>query len=244
MQKTTSTMPDVFGKALLDFQEGNYTEDITTYSSLDEEDVIPVPYLFRDFKDMPKIEQKALQMARGKVLDIGCGAGSHSLYLQKKGLAVTALDNSEGAIKVSKERGVNSTVQCDIMEYSEEQFDTLLLLMNGIGLAGKLKNLTSFLTHLASLLMPNGQILLDSSDIIYMFEEDEDGGYWIPNDGNYYGEVEFTMAYKGLQSEPFDWVYVDYNTLQNAAFANGLDCELIVEGEHYDYLAILTLKKQ
>ncbi|WP_090293802.1 class I SAM-dependent methyltransferase [Flagellimonas zhangzhouensis] len=237
-------MPDVFGKALLDFQEGNYTEDITTYSSLDEEDVIPVPYLFRDFKDMPKIEQKALQMARGKVLDIGCGAGSHSLYLQKKGLAVTALDNSEGAIKVSKERGVNSTVQCDIMEYSEEQFDTLLLLMNGIGLAGKLKNLTSFLTHLASLLMPNGQILLDSSDIIYMFEEDEDGGYWIPNDGNYYGEVEFTMAYKGLQSEPFDWVYVDYNTLQNAAFANGLDCELIVEGEHYDYLAILTLKKQ
>lgn len=237
-------MPDVFGKALMDYQIGNYTEDIITYSSLDEEDVIPVPYLFRDFKDMPKIEQKALQMARGKVLDIGCGAGSHSLYLQKKGLDITALDNSEGAIKVSKERGVNSTVQCDIMEYSEEKFDTLLLLMNGIGLAGKLKNLTSFLTHLASLLMSNGQILLDSSDIIYMFEEDEDGGYWIPNDGNYYGEVEFTMGYKGIQSEPFDWVYVDYNTLQNACEANGLHCELIVEGEHYDYLAKLTLKKQ
>lgn len=237
-------MPNVFGKALMDYQKGNYTEDITTYSSLDEEDVIPVPYLFRDFKDMPKIEQKALQMARGKVLDIGCGAGSHSLYLQKKGMDVTALDNSEGAIKVSKERGVISTVQCDIMEYSDEQFDTLLLLMNGIGLAGKLKNLTSFLTHLASLLMPNGQILLDSSDIIYMFEEDEDGGYWIPNDGNYYGEVEFTMTYTGLKSEPFDWVYVDYNTLQNACEANGFNCELIVEGEHFDYLAKLTLKKQ
>ncbi|GLU43900.1 bifunctional 2-polyprenyl-6-hydroxyphenol methylase/3-demethylubiquinol 3-O-methyltransferase UbiG [Allomuricauda sp. NBRC 101325] len=237
-------MPDVFGTALMDYQKGNYTEDITTYSSLDEEDVIPVPYLFRDFKEMPKLEQKALQLAHGKVLDVGCGAGSHSLYLQKKGLEVTALDSSPGAISVAKDRGVISTVQDDIMDYSQEKFDTLLLLMNGIGLAGKLKNLTSFLTHLASLLLPNGQILLDSSDIIYMFEEDEDGGYWIPNDGNYYGEVEFKMAYKGLQSLPFDWVYVDYNTLQNAAFANGLDCELLVEGEHYDYLAKLTLQKQ
>ncbi|WP_375325261.1 class I SAM-dependent methyltransferase [Flagellimonas sp. GZD32] len=237
-------MPDVFGKALLDFQKGNYTEDITTYSSLDEEDVIPVPYLFRNYKEMPAIEQKALQLAHGKVLDIGCGSGSHSLYLQKKGLDVTALDSSEGAITVTKERGVMSTVQQDIMQYSNEKFDTLLLLMNGIGLAGKLKNLTSFLTHLASLLQPKGQILLDSSDIIYMFEQDDDGGYWIPNDGNYYGEVEFTMSYKGLQSEPFNWVYVDYNTLQNACEANGLNCELIVEGEHYDYLAKLTLKKQ
>ncbi|MBO0343331.1 MAG: class I SAM-dependent methyltransferase [Bacteroidota bacterium] len=236
-------MADVFGMALRDYQNGEYTEDIKTYSSLDEEDVIPIPYLFRTFDEMPKIEQKALQLAYGKVLDIGAGAGSHALYLQKKGLEVTALDNSEGAIAVCKQRGLKSTVLSNIMNYSGEKYDTLLLLMNGIGLAGKLNNLSHFLQHLASLLRPYGQILLDSSDIIYMFEQDEDGGYWIPNNEAYYGEVAFTMEYKGKKNKPFYWVYIDFNTLQNACESNGFNCELVISGDHYDYLAKLTLKK-
>ena len=235
-------MADIFGKALQDYQKGQYTEDIKTYSSLDEEDVIPLPYLFRTFNEMPQIEQKALQLARGKVLDVGAGAGSHSLYLQNKGLEVTALDGSKGCIEVCQARGVESTICSPILDYSEERYDTLLLLMNGIGLAGQLKNLSGFFQHLASLLQPNGQILLDSSDIIYMFEQDEDGGYWILNDGTYYGEVQFEMEYKGQKSEPFDWVYVDFDTLQNACESNGLNCELVISGEHYDYLAKLTLK--
>ncbi|MFN3136525.1 MAG: class I SAM-dependent methyltransferase [Allomuricauda sp.] len=235
-------MADIFGKALQDYQKGQYTEDIKTYSSLDEEDVIPLPYLFRTFSEMPQIEQKALQLARGKVLDVGAGAGSHSLYLQNKGLEVTALDNSKGCIEVCQARGVESTICSPILDYSEERYDTLLLLMNGIGLAGQLKNLSGFFQHLASLLQPNAQILLDSSDIIYMFEQDEDGGYWIPNDGTYYGEVQFEMEYKGQKSEPFDWVYVDFDTLQNACESNGLNCELVISGEHFDYLAKLTLK--
>ena len=241
LQKQTRTMADVFGMALLDYQKGDYTEDIKTYSSLDEEDVIPIPYLFREFDEMPKIEQKALQLAHGKVLDIGAGAGSHALYLQNKGLDITALDSSEGCIEVCRERGVKSTVCSPILDYSDEKYDTLLLLMNGIGLSGKLNNLSRFLQHLASLLLPNGQILMDSSDIIYMFEQDEDGGYWIPNDGNYYGEVTFELEYKGQKSNAFDWVYVDFNTLRNACDSNGLNCELVISGEHYDYLAKLTL---
>lgn len=236
-------MADVFGMALLDYQKGEYTEDIKTYSSLDEADVIPVSYLFREFDEMPKIEQKALQLARGKVLDIGSGAGSHALYLQNKGFDVTALDNSEGCIAVCKERGIHSTVVSDVLDYADERYDTLLLLMNGIGLAGKLNNLSRFMQHLASLLRANGQILLDSSDIIYMFEQDNDGGYWIPNDGTYYGEVVFEMEYKGQKGKPFGWVYVDFDTLQNACESNGLNCELVISGEHFDYLAKLTLKK-
>ncbi|WP_318311850.1 class I SAM-dependent methyltransferase [Flagellimonas crocea] len=236
-------MADVFGLALKDYQNGHYTEDIKTYSSLDEEDVIPIPYLFRTFNEMPKIEQKALQLAQGKVLDIGAGAGSHALYLQKKGVDVTAMDNSEGCIEVGKDRGLQYVIQSNILDYSGDKYDTLLLLMNGIGLAGKLANLSRFLKHLASLLRPNGQVLVDSSDIIYMFEQDDDGGYWIPNDGSYYGEVSFQMEYKGNKSEPFDWVYVDFNTLQNACESNGFNCELVISGEHYDYLAKLTLKE-
>jgi SAM-dependent methyltransferase len=231
---------DVFGKALLDYQSGNYTEDIKTYSSLDEEDIIPVPYLFRDFKKMPPLEQKALKLCKGSVLDIGCGAGSHSLYLQKKGFSVMALDQSPGAIETCKLRGVSNTALESIQNFGLQKYDTLLMLMNGIGIVGKLKLIDQFFFHLKSLLNPNGQILLDSSDIIYMYDEDEDGGYWIPDDQNYYGEVTFQMEYKGEKSEHLDWLYLDYNTLQRAANANNLSCELIGKGKHYDYLAKLS----
>ncbi len=226
----------------MDYHLQNYWEDIVTFSSLDEEDVIPLPYLFRDYTQMPALEKKALQITKGKVLDIGCGAGSHALYLQEKGCEVTALDASKGAIEVCQKRGVSSTVCTNILDYTEETFDTLLLLMNGIGLVGTLEKLDSFLQHLASLLKPNGQILLDSSDIIYMFDEDEDGGRWIPSNVNYYGEVIFEMEYKNQKTDPFPWLYLDFSTLQNACSANNLDCELVSLGPHYDYLAKLTLK--
>tara|TARA_A100000171_G_C2106510_1_gene132595 strand:+ start:452 stop:1165 length:714 start_codon:yes stop_codon:yes gene_type:complete len=232
---------DILGKAVLDYQTGNYSEDIKTYSSLDEEDMIPIPYLFRDFKKMPALEQKALKLCKGNILDIGCGAGSHSLYLQKKGFDVTALDQSPGAIETCKLRGIEHTVLQGIQDFKLQKYDTLLMLMNGIGIVGKLKNIDQFLSHLKSLLKPKGQILLDSSDIIYMYDEDEDGGYWIPDDQNYYGEVTFEMEYRGERSDPLDWLYLDYNTLQRAANANNLTCELVSKGKHYDYLAKLTL---
>jgi SAM-dependent methyltransferase len=234
---------DVFGDAVFDYQQGLYTEDIITSSSLDEEDVIPLPYLFRDFKAMPILEQKALEICKGKILDIGSGTGSHSLYLQEQGFDTTALDTSKGAIKTCKLRGVNTCVHSDIMDFEGEQFDTLLMLMNGIGLAGELKNLTEFFAHLRKLLKPGGQIILDSSDIIYMFEEDEDGGRWLPDAEKYYGEVSFVMSYKGKKSKPFSWLYIDHNTLQNAAQYNGFNCEIVSLGEHYDYLARLMVSE-
>jgi len=230
---------DIIGRALIDFHNGNYSEDIVTYSSLGDKDTIPLPYLFRNYNTMPIIEQKALDLCRGTVLDAGCGAGSHSLYLQSKGLNVTALDNSEGAVITSKSRGVNNAIHSDIYDYSGTKFDTILLLMNGIGIAGQLNGLPFLLNHLEGLLNPGGQILVDSSDIIYMFEADDDGGYWIPDNGKYYGEVEFTMEYKGLKSVPFNWLYIDYNRLKQVAEQENLSCELVCEGTHYDYLARL-----
>lgn len=224
----------------MDFHQGTNSGDIRTYSSLDEEDTLPISYMFRNFEEMPTIEQKALQRCRGTILDIGCGAGSHAIYLQQQGFEVTGLDSSEGAIKVCRQRGVKHTVHENILNYKGQGFDTLLLLMNGIGVAGELGELAVFFAKLKSLLNPGGQILLDSSDIIYMFETDEDGGYWIPDGVDYYGEVTFTMEYKNKKSKPFSWLYVDFNTLQRAANFNGLNCELIFEGEHYDYLARLT----
>ena len=232
-------MKDIFGIALQDYQQGNYSEDITTCSSLDEEDSIPLPYLFRTFDEMPELEQKALSLCQGSVLDIGSGAGSHSLYLQEKGFKVTALDSSKGAIDTCIQRGIERTVHSSILDFDQARFNTLLMLMNGIGIVGELQQLHKYLLHLKTLLKPGGQILMDSSDIIYMFEQDEDGGIWVPDAGHYYGQVEFTTSYKGEKSEPFSWLYVDYRTLSNACVAAGLQCELVQEGEHFDYLARL-----
>lgn len=232
-------MEDVFGTAVLEYQNGIPSEDIVTFSSLDEEDTIPLPYLFRDFDGMPEIEKKALGLCKGSILDIGCGAGSHSLYLQQRGLEVTALDSSKGAVETCRLRGVKNRVHTNILDFKDCKYDTLLLLMNGIGIVGQLENLAHFLVHLKSLLRPGGQILLDSSDIIYMFDEDDDGGRWVPDSGSYYGEVAFTMQYKNLKSEPFVWLYLDYRTLKRAATLNDLNCEIVKKGEHYDYLARL-----
>lgn len=234
-------MKDLFGQAIFDFETNNNPEDLITSTSISEEDEMSVAYLFRSLAEMPKIEQKALEIAKGKVLDIGCGAGSHSLYLQnERGLDVTAIDISEKAIETCQLRGIKKASVQNFMQLENQKYDTILLMMNGTGICGKLKRLPVFLNKLKSLLAPNGQILIDSSDIIYMFDEDEEGAYEVPANG-YYGELVFEVSYKGQKEQPLDWLYLDYNTLQNAAFANGLQAELILEGEHYDYLARLTI---
>ena len=234
-------MKDLFGKAILDYQTNNSPEDLITETSISEADEMSVSYLFRSYTEMPKLEQKALQLVKGNVLDVGCGAGSHSILLQnERNLTVTSIDISEKAIEACKLRGLKNAFVANILAFENQKFDTILLLMNGTGIFGTLKETSKYLQKLKSLLNPNGQILIDSSDIIYMFDKDEDGSYLIPTDG-YYGELTFTILYKNEKEAPFPWLYLDYNTLQNAANANGLQSELVIEGEHFDYLARLTL---
>ena len=238
-------MKDLFGKAILDYQTQNAPEPLITSTSISDEDEMDVAYLFRSYDLMPEIEQKALQMASGKILDVGCGAGSHALSLQNdRKLSVTSIDVSENAVQACTLRGLQNCFVSNILDFeTDEKFDTILLLMNGTGIFETLKKTPLYLQKLKSLLAPEGQILIDSSDLIYMFDEDDsedsDGGKWIPGEG-YYGELTFTVQYKGEKELPFPWLYMDYSTLQNAAVANGLQCELIAEGQHFDYLARLT----
>ena len=237
-------MKDLFGKAILDYQTNNSPEDLVTETSISEADEMPVSYLFRTYNEMPKLEQKALQLAKGSVLDVGCGAGSHTLVLQnERNLDVTAIDISENAVKACQLRGIENVKVANILDLDvdvENKFDTILLLMNGTGIFGTLNETAKYLQKLKLLLNEGGQILIDSSDLIYMFDQDEDGAYSIPAEG-YYGELTFTVQYKGETEDTFPWLYLDYNTLQNAAIANGLKCELLLEGEHFDYLAKLSI---
>lgn len=231
---------DVMGKALLDHWQGHPTPDLRIHTSLGSVEELPPAYFFRTFEQMPGLEQMALDLAVGPVLDIGCGAGSHSLALQARGLDCTGLDSSPGAVQVASERGLQSTRCENIWDFGSGKYATLLLLMNGIGLAGSLARLPACLKRLTGLLAPGGQILLDSSDLIYLFEEDADGGYWVPADRAYYGEIRYRLEYKGKKGRPFPWLFVDYPTLATAAARAGLEAEQVAQGPHYDYLARLT----
>ncbi|KAA1242418.1 bifunctional 2-polyprenyl-6-hydroxyphenol methylase/3-demethylubiquinol 3-O-methyltransferase UbiG [Aquimarina sp. RZ0] len=231
---------DIFGEAIKDFYTKNYNQDIIVHAPDFDDDTIPIPYLFRSYAEMPKIEQKALELSYGKVLDIGCGAGSHSIFLQDtQKLEVTAIDISAGAIEICKKRGIKAAAVQDLYELKNTSYDTLLFLMNGSGIIGKLTHIDYFFTHIKTILSPGGQILIDSSDISYLFAN-EDGSFWVDASAGYYGEMQYKLSYKSMESDWFDWLYIDYNTLQNAANANGFLCELIIEGNNNDFLVRLT----
>ena len=203
-------MKDLFGKAILDYQTDNNPENIITSTSISEEDEMDIAYLFRNFEEMPSIEQKALQLAKGKTLDVGCGAGSHSLFLQNKlNIDVHSIDISENAIQACSLRGLKNAQVINLLDIENKKYDTILLLMNGTGIFETLEKSNIYLQKLKSLLNPNGQILIDSSDIIYMFDEDEDGGKWIPG-GHYYGELSFTIQYKNETDTEFPWLYLTH----------------------------------
>ena len=234
-------MKDLFGQAILDYQTENNPENLYTETSISEMDVMPIDYLFRAFDEMPEIEQYALKQAKGNCLDVGAGAGSHSLYLQEKGLTVDAIDISPKAIEACKLRGVENAECVNILELdAAKKYDTILLLMNGTGIFQNLLLIGVYLEKLKSLLSEKGQILIDGTDIIYMFDDDDDGGKWIPGDKNYYGEVDFIVHYKGMTDDAIEWLYLDFDTLKNACEHHGLVCKRIRKEED-SYLAKITL---
>ena len=234
-------MKDLFGQAILDYQTNNSPEDLYTETSISELDVMPINYLFRDYDEMPLLEQKALDLTKGKTLDVGCGAGSHSLYLQGKEVEVSAIDISPKAIEACRLRGLKNVNIQNFLELDEtEKFDTILFLMNGTGIFQNLVLINVFLDKIKQLLTENGQVIIDGTDIIYMFDEDEDGGKWIPSNGNYYGELDFTVHYKGEQEETIQWLYLDFDTLKNACNYHQLKC-VKLKTEEDSYLAKITL---
>ena len=229
---------DPMGRAIADYWKTKKAERLRVFSPMFEEDEIPLQTLFRKYEDMPDIELKALDMAKGKTLDVGAGAGCHSLVLQEKGFDVTAIDISPLSVQAMKERGVKNVLEQDFFTL-KGQYDTILMLMNGIGIVGTLERLPKFFRQLDNILAPGGQVLCDSSDISYVFE-DENGMIDIPNEMDYYGEHSFRMQYKDTIGEPFDWLYIDADTLKENAAKNGYIAEIVAEGEHYDYLARIT----
>lgn len=236
---TLSPNNDPMGAAIRDYQNKGKASRLRVLSSMFDEDEMPVAHLFRTFNQMPRLEQKALSMAKGRVLDIGAGAGCHALALQERGLEVKAIDISPLSCEVMSERGVKDAECVNLFDPQlQGKYDTLLLLMNGTGIAGKLNRLPMLLNRLKELLAEGGQILIDSSDLKYIYEN-EDGSMDIDLNAPYYGEVDYQMQYKNVKGVPFDWLYTDPMLLASISKQCGLNCEIVEEGENYDFLARL-----
>ena len=231
---------DPMGAAIYDFHRNGSADVLKVYSSDFDDDEIPVSDLFREYEDMPYIERVALDQTAGRVLDVGAGSGCHSLALAKAGKESVAIDISPLSVEVMRERGVDARLVNLYDESFAEKFDTVLMLMNGTGIIGTLENMETFFTRIRQLLNPSGCVLIDSSDLRYLFEE-EDGSLMIDLADDYYGLVDYQMLYKDVLGEPFDWLYVDFDTLAYYAEENGFMAEMVANGEHYDYLARLTL---
>ena len=231
---------DPMGAAIADYYANGKATKLRVFSSMFDEDEIPVKQLFRCFEEMSATEQEALRLSSGKILDVGAGSGCHSLALQEMGKEVKAIDISPLSVDIMQKRGVkDASLQNFFSEQFTGSFDTILLLMNGSGIVGKISNLPAFFHTLKRLLAPGGCLLMDSSDLRYLFE-DEDGNLEIDMEDDYYGEVDFRMQYKNIKGDRFDWLYIDFQTLSLHAANNGFKAEKIQEGEHYDYLAKIS----
>jgi SAM-dependent methyltransferase len=230
-----STPKDIFGLAVESFYNTGDPTPINVHNKDFFDDEIPVDYLFRNYANMPLTEQKAIDLCQGKVLDVGCCAGSHSLELKARNHQVLPIDISEKCIKVCQKRGLQEAKVIDFYQLQPQKFDTILLLMNGIGIAKNLENLSSFFQKLKQLMHAESKVILDSSDLIFLYEDE------LLDDSTYYGEMMFQTSYKGAESEPFPWLYLDYNLLKTKAKTQGFTCQLIHEDDHYGFLAQLQL---
>ncbi|MGN1354280.1 MAG: class I SAM-dependent methyltransferase [Alloprevotella sp.] len=225
---------DPMGAAIADYHKNGRADRLRVLSPDFDEDEMPVDMLFRHYDAMSPLEQQALDHCRGRVLDIGAGAGCHALVLQDRGLDVTAIDISPLSVETMKARGVCHAIEQDFWTM-QGRFDTLLMLMNGIGIVGTVSRLPRFFAHIKTLLAPGGSLIFDSTDIRYLFE-DEDGHFDLPTN-HYYGELTYRMQYRQVKGRSFPWLYINFATLADAAHAAGFQATLLAHGDHFDYLA-------
>lgn len=229
-------MKDLFGKALLDYYQNSFVPPLLLHNEYGPPETIPIDRFFWREDKFPDLELFALNQIHGKILEVGAGTGRHTLYMQNQGHNVSAMDISTSCGILMKKMGVEKIIIGDIYAYNENNYDTIIMLMNGIGIAGYISRLKKLLKHLKKILNPEGQLLLDSSDISYLYDGNE-----LPGD-RYFGELKFHYEYRGIHDDPISWLYIDQNSLIEIANSMGWNCQIIFEDETEAFLARLQLK--
>jgi len=213
-----------YERALRAVHDGADDVQIRLRSSLGEDEHLPAGVFFREGDGLFPFERYALELCRGDVLDLGAGAGVHSLELQRCGTAVVAIENGRELVRIMEERGVRNAIRADFRFWHGPRFDSVLLLMNGIGPVGTLAGLDRFLAHARRFLHPGGQLLVDSALAVEAFDAITGStgtrGAW-PDSGGYAGQAWIELEYDGLVGRPFRELYIDLETMSVHARAAG-----------------------
>jgi SAM-dependent methyltransferase len=227
--------------AMWAYHRGDHDAVIVVYDDF-ERDEVPVSYFFRSPEQFPDAERLALDLCRGRVLDVGAGSGCHALALQDQGLEVTAIEVLPDLVDILRERGVRDARKASWMDVDAGQFDTVLLMMNGLGLAESLSGLPSLLRAAGRLVRPGGQVLADSTDVrVHMDREAGRTGAFERSDGRYVGDLHFQLEFEGRKGPPFGQLYVDPETLGRCAGNEGWRSEIVQPPDKYGhYLVRLT----
>jgi len=230
------------GTALLDYHHGVTDAVLVVESDLWEDEPTPVEAFYRPGGfELPPLEREALSLCRGRVLDLGAGAGRHALELQAAGCEVVALDPLEDAVEIMRDRGVADPRRGDLRSVAGERFDTVLMLMNGLGIVGDLHGLGLLLEALPGVLSPGGRLVCDSADLAAVLRDESpevlDG---LTGRDRYLGEVEFSLRYRSMVGRPYPWLFVDPESLVIMAEAAGFDAAIAARGDRRSYLAVLT----
>jgi SAM-dependent methyltransferase len=206
-----------------------------------EREELPVSVFFRSEEEMPSAETLALELCRGRVLEVGAGAGSHALALQERGIAVEAIDVAPECVEVMRERGVRRARAGNLLAEKSGPWDTVLSMMNGIGLAGTLEGLGRLLDGVARLLEPGGQLLCDSWDPRRSRDLRERARVTTRRaEGRHPGEARIRLEYDGRRSAPFSWLYLDAATLVRCAALHGWHAQVVFEEADGSFLARLV----
>jgi SAM-dependent methyltransferase len=223
------------------YHRGKHDAIMVVYDDF-QRDEVPVSYFFRGSDQFPPLEQLALELCRGRVLDVGAGSGCHSLALQQRGFDVTAIEILPALVRILQERGVRDARLATWMDIDAEPFDTVFMMMNGLGLTETLAGLRHFFREARRLVRRGGQVLADSTDVRARLDPEagRTGALERP-DGRYVGELHFQIEYEGRKGEPFPQLYVDANTLVRLAREEEWTCDIVSEPDEYGhYLARLS----
>jgi len=227
---------DILGEALLEFLKDGTNHKLTAHTSYGPDETYFLDYFFRDLDDMPDLEQYALTLCNGKILEIGAGAGSHALLLQEERNDIVAMDTSPGCVNVMLKRGLLKVQHMNIFNLPTGGYNTLLLLMNGIGIAGNLGGLVRLLKKAEDITASQAQIIFDSTDVSYTLNKDS------LETGRYVGEMKYQFDYRGVKGPWFDWLYIDQERLIEMCNKTQWMPQILFEDGKGHYLARLLKK--
>ena len=226
-------MDSVYEKAIAEFNTGKQSSKLLIHNSYGEPDEMPLIHYFRKESELTDLELYALELCTGKVLDVGAGTGVFSKILQARGVEVVALEISKACCSIMSKEGLRGVLNEDFFSRQvSSQFDTLLMMMNGFGLCGSMALLPKFFSAIEAHLAPGGQVIFDSSDLSYLYDEN------LPDD-RYYGEMDYRYEYDNEFGKWFKWLYIDSATLSLEAKKYGFMLQVLFTEETGQYLGRL-----